>query len=416
MSCVLGVVGPRPRQLVLVEDPELHRALRSPVAWKPSRISPATRVGPRARARPPRSRCLHEVLAVGAERLLERRVPERADHLGARDLPAGLADERAVAHLGERGAQVVDVRRLVGTDVADERGRLAVAGDEVGVGEHRFGPRERVERRDLDEQQPDHAPDHHLEREVEVGEPAQRFRVAPRLFGRRRLAAGLGDAHALEHRLRHVLGDRLLERDVARREPHLLVAAFVFPTRFVARVRLEQAALQVRDRGAGDRLVEVRLQVVDVHGADHRAEALDGADAGERRDRRLRARPRAAGTSTARRSGTPRATARSARRGSRCRTARGATAATRRSRARGARAGRHVAPVGVEAAVAAHAARDERLLDVVAGQQLALGERELQTRHESECRSAARTASDRGRDRGNAVARRGSRPRPAAPR
>ena len=42
------------------------------------------------------------------------RVPQRADHLGARDSPPGLADERAVAHLGERGAQVLDVRRLVG--------------------------------------------------------------------------------------------------------------------------------------------------------------------------------------------------------------------------------------------------------------------------------------------------------------
>ncbi len=57
--------------------------------------------------------------------------------------------------------------------------------------------------------------------------------------------------------------DRMLERDVARREPHLLVAGFFFPSGFVARVRLEQTALQVRDRGAVDALVEVLLHVVD---------------------------------------------------------------------------------------------------------------------------------------------------------
>ena len=39
---------------------------------------------------------------------------------------------------------------------------------------------------------------------------------------------------------------RLLEREVARRFPHLLVAALVAPARLVARVRLEQAAVEMQ--------------------------------------------------------------------------------------------------------------------------------------------------------------------------
>ena len=184
-------------------------------------------------------------------------------------------------------------------------------------------------------QQPDHAAQHHLEREVEVGEPAQRLRGAARLLRRRRLAAGRDDAHAHEHRLRHVVGDRVLERDVARREPHLLVAAFVFPTGFVARVRFEQPALQVlRSRcPRSTRRSATACRRPARRGSSSRSPRRCRCASATRSS--ARARPRAAGTSSARRSGTPRATARSARRGSRCRTARGATAATRRSRARG---------------------------------------------------------------------------------
>ena len=61
-----------------------------------------------------------------------------------------------------------------------------------------------------------------------------------------------------------VLGDRVLERDVARREPHVLVPGFLVPARLVARVRLEQPAVEVLDRGARDALVEEPLPVGDV--------------------------------------------------------------------------------------------------------------------------------------------------------
>ena len=103
-----------------------------------------------------------------AERLGQGPVPDAADELGARVLLARRADERAVAHLRERGAQVVDVRGLVGADVGDEPRRLTVAGDEVGSASTVLGPGERVERGDLDEQQPGHALDQRLEVEVDV--------------------------------------------------------------------------------------------------------------------------------------------------------------------------------------------------------------------------------------------------------
>ena len=81
--------------------------------------------------------------------------------------------------------------------------------------------------------------------------------------------------------------------------------------------------------------VEVTLEIAGMRVADHRAEAFDGADTRQRRDRRfahalaqqvLRLRD------VRERLGPQR---RAARRGSRCRTARGATAATRRSPAPG---------------------------------------------------------------------------------
>ena len=43
--------------------------------------------------------------------------------------------------------------RLVGAYVGDEPSRIALAGDEVGVREHRLGPLEAVEGRDLDQQE-----------------------------------------------------------------------------------------------------------------------------------------------------------------------------------------------------------------------------------------------------------------------
>ncbi len=57
------------------------------------------------------------------------------------------------------------------------------------------------------------------------------------------LAVGGNDAHAHQHRLTHVVGDGILESDVARREPHVVVTGLGLETGFVARVRFEEPAL-----------------------------------------------------------------------------------------------------------------------------------------------------------------------------
>ena len=134
------------------------------------------------------------------------------------------------------------MRSLVLTDVRHQPGGGALAGDEVGVGEHCLRPGEGVEGGDLDQQDVDHPLDQHLEVEIEVGEDARLLHLAadPLRVGRR---AAPADAHPVEHPGRLVLGDRVLERDVARREPHLLVTGLGFETRLVARVRLEQAPM-----------------------------------------------------------------------------------------------------------------------------------------------------------------------------
>ena len=133
----------------------------------------------------------------------------------------------------------------------------------------------------------------------------------------------------------HVVGDRVLERDVARREPHVLVAGLVFPTGFVARVRLEQAGAGARARcRRSTRRSSAAGRRPSARGSSPPKPSTVPMRVSDVIDRLAHAFARA-GTSTARRSGTPRATARAARRGSRCRTARGATAATRRSRERG---------------------------------------------------------------------------------
>ena len=54
------------------------------------------------------------------------------------DLLAGLADEGAVAHLGQRRAQIVDVWRLIRADARDERGRFLLHGRSPGSDKRRL--------------------------------------------------------------------------------------------------------------------------------------------------------------------------------------------------------------------------------------------------------------------------------------
>ena len=228
----------------------------------------------------------------------------------------------------------------------------------------------------------DHPPHHHLEREVEIGEPAQRFRVAANVFRRRRLAVGGHDAHAHEHRLRHVFGHRALERDIARREPHLLVTRLFFPARFVACVRLEETVLKMRDRRAVDALCEVSLQLLDVDRTDHRAETLDRPDARQRADGRpryaltqqiLRLRDVREGVGPLLDRRVENVVAEQLAMRLLPRLRRGYTIF---------RARRHVAAVVGEPAVTANSARDERLGHVVVREQLDLGPLQLEVAHD----------------------------------
>ncbi len=108
----------------------------------------------------------------------------------------------------------------------------------------------------------------------------------PQSLGRRR-SARCGDPHPLEHERRLVLGHRVLERDVARGEPHVSVARLRLPPRLVTRVGLEEATFQVRDRRTRNALREVQLRIAEPDVADQRAEALDRSDASEGRHDRV---------------------------------------------------------------------------------------------------------------------------------
>jgi hypothetical protein len=83
---VLGVFGPRSRQLVLVEDAEPHAATSAPSCVKAFEDRRTPRVS-LERVFDLTHRLLQERVAVRAERLLEGHVPERADHFGSGDAP-----------------------------------------------------------------------------------------------------------------------------------------------------------------------------------------------------------------------------------------------------------------------------------------------------------------------------------------
>lgn len=144
-----------------------------------------------------------------------------------------------------------------------------------------------MERGDLDQHQAGHPLDECLHIEVDVGRELPRCDRGSADRGQVDLAAGAGDAHALQHQLRLVLRDRPFEGDVPGGEPHEVVARLVLESRFVVGVGLDQAAIEVGDRRAGDVIVEVPLEVRHDRVPEEGAEALDGADTGEDRHDRL---------------------------------------------------------------------------------------------------------------------------------
>ena len=151
------------------------------------------------------------------------------------------------------------------------RAAARIRGD-LGIAKQLLRPLEHVLGEDLDDQHARHHRDRVLESGRELGEQA--LALAAR-------------AAAHHHREQHVLGDLgLREPEVARRLPHLLVAALVAEARLVARVGLEQALAEVRQGRARDVLDHLGAQVGQRQVANPRAEALDDRDDRERaRDR-----------------------------------------------------------------------------------------------------------------------------------
>ena len=226
---------------------------------------------------------------------------------------------------------------------------------DLGIGEQRLAPGEGAHREDFDDEHLRHRREQRLERLVDLREGARALRVA---------AAAPHQPH------QHVARDvRLLEREIARGLPHLLVSALVAVARFVARVRFEERAAQVGERGARDRLADEGAEIGHLDVADDRAEALDDRDDRERAHDRL-----------AHALAQQQLRLRDVRELGRHQLARNLEqcrpvplqprlpGADRRRAVSGAR--RSVDAVGVEAAVAAHAACDERRITGVALEQL----------------------------------------------
>ena len=318
---VLGVLVPGPRQLVLVEDAELHARLldvaRVPrlgraSAWNSSRISsrrglPAERVldlGDASRAR----FCARRTPSDSLERRASHSVP-----ITSAPGIAGPTRRRTCGRASRSSAvrRYSTCGRLVLADVRHERAPLRRRRRRGRCRRARSSAHANMWKAEISmSRMPDHPLDHHLERRG-------RGRRTPRSLehARRGPPPGRGRSPPLEMPMRSsiscglVLGDGVLERDVARREPHVLVPGLVFPTRLVARVRLEQPAVAGASSAVPSMLsTKNRCRSPTVACADHRAEALDGPDAGQRRDRSARARPARGGTSPARRSGRSRAT------------------------------------------------------------------------------------------------------------
>ena len=229
-----------------------------------------------------------------------------------------------------------------------------------------------MERRDLDEQDADHQRHHHLEVWCDVvRQQTRRVRAWP---------PG-SEAHAGQHRLDVQLVGRSLERDVARREPHVAVAGLRLPPRLVAPVRLEEASPEMVDRRPAHVLDEVALHVFRLQQPDVGAVALDRADARKRRHQRLghTGADQEAGLVDARVRPFPPLERRVDQLGGEAR------AVLRAPRLDGGTAepcaGRDVAPVGVEAPVATHAAGHERFGDRHVRQELALAVVHLRRRH-----------------------------------
>ena len=163
------------------------------------------------------------------------------------------------------------MRLLVGLDRRDQRGRTRGIRRDLAVAEQRLRPLEHVLGEDLDHHHVGEECDHVLEAGGELGEHAPPLAAA-----------------AAHHREQHVVRDLGLgQAEVARRLPHLLVAALLAEAGLVARVGFEQAVAEVGEGGAREIAGHLARQVGQGEVADPRAEALHDRDRGERPHHRL---------------------------------------------------------------------------------------------------------------------------------
>ena len=141
----------------------------------------------------------------------------------------------------------------------------------------------------LDQQEPDHPADDHLQGEVDVlGQHTLGHRHLVELG---QLGVRLGrevDSHAGEHPRGLVIGDRVLEGDVPGHEPHAIVPGEVAEAGLVTSVGLEQPVVDVGDGRAGDILFEAPRGVGHGEVPEHAPESLDRPDPGEGTDGRAR--------------------------------------------------------------------------------------------------------------------------------
>ena len=151
------------------------------------------------------------------------------------------------------------------------RGALGVCRD-IRIAEQGLRPLEHILREDLQDHDGRHEGDRILQTRRELGESSLSLRAT--------------SPHHHPHE--DVVGNlRLVEPEIARGLPHLLVSALVAVARLVARVRLEEPTLQVGERGPGDVLLDRLAQVRQAKLTNASAEALDDRDDGERARNRL---------------------------------------------------------------------------------------------------------------------------------
>ncbi len=163
------------------------------------------------------------------------------------------------------------MRSFVRPDEAHQVGGIVGRVGDFGVGQDLLGPRKRRGGEDFNREHVGHEANQPLHRLAKLREHRDRLAAAPR------------DDGGVNFRRDNGIG----QRRVARRVPHLAMAALLGPSRLVARMRFEQAAGEMSQRGASGLLADESVERRHRQLANHRAEALDDRDFGQPSHHRL---------------------------------------------------------------------------------------------------------------------------------